>query len=1083
MKRFLLVMLTALMALGASAKTDVDYSSRFAEGTNTIEATSSWGWHKVDLKGYEVAEAEYLYIKYEASCDFEFILQDPNWQTCYKVTCSKDATEGYLKLEPNKYPSYSCVVIQNHSEGSITVNKIYFCSEEEFYNPNPEGQDEARQNLVDTYVRYQAKLGDFPVGTDYGTYPEDLFKAFEDAVNAALIMDTPEGVNMTAEQYNALAQAIVDAYRALIAAKKLYSPADGYYRLVCARLFSNGNDDDGYHDSVKGMYSSNTGSLGWNTLKTDDPTFLWTITRQPNNDYLLTNAGNTLNFTSTDKCTDGIKYITIDPIAKVDGKYETIWPLSTEEDIVMFNFRFNDKAANTSKYIHMNWHDGGKGWNGPLTTWYNTTNDSGASEWYLQAVSDEEVQEILNANAYGHDFLVMLNDANEKADIANDMIREKLITEAGQFSSPYSQNDLGSKDGGNLAEGVLIDGDNGTFWHSVWSEGSVEKGSHYLQIELADAVSGDIEFVFSRRMTSSNHLTQWGIYGSNDPDGEKYDYEWITDLDTPYGEQGETIKRTFTIENGKTYKYLRFYCESQGYFHLSEMQLYALSENPNNQAAQLGKTYTDLVAALEVANAVDPNAVSKADYDALKAAYDPFIALFVDPTPLRDAINAAEPALNLVEIGKNPGQWAEGATAAIEKTIEDAKAYDKSGKYTQAETDAYVEALGDPSATIKAAANKVDPNKFYTIRFASEDKYEEQGWSTSNVISEEVGNLFDTYLTVAKAETLEPLSADDVRQGNNLFFTENADADIAFRFVPVGEGTYTIQHAATGLYIQVYGYDSWTGLTLNPSICTVEAAGYGEVLMHATDYAGKDLSNLHAQLRDHRLVTWHDTKAGTNSCLIIEEVEYDGEVGSPLADYQAGEITTMCYPVAVAASAGKMYTVAGTYQANDKVYVALNEVQAAEAGQPVVYIAEGTYEESEEPVLNTVTLTVGTEIALEPNNTGALYGTYTDLALEEEAIIFTGKGCDVSTEETSTVYAHRAYIGGTAKADAAGTYSLVLEVGGDITGLGNTLAEVNKAGTIYNAAGQVVRRNSTLSDIQSLGRGLYILNGVKVLVK
>lgn len=110
------MMLTALITIGASAKTDVDYSSRFAEGTNTIEATSSWGWHKVDLKGYEVAEAEYLYIKYEASCDFEFILQDPNWQTCYKVTCSKDATEGYLKLEPNKYPSYSCVVIQNHSE-------------------------------------------------------------------------------------------------------------------------------------------------------------------------------------------------------------------------------------------------------------------------------------------------------------------------------------------------------------------------------------------------------------------------------------------------------------------------------------------------------------------------------------------------------------------------------------------------------------------------------------------------------------------------------------------------------------------------------------------------------------------------------------------------------------------------------------------------------------------------------------------------------------------------------------------------------------------------------------------------------
>lgn len=966
------------------------------------------------------------------------------------------------------------------------MNKIYFCSEEEFYNPNPEGQDEARQNLVDTYVRYQAKLGDFPVGTDYGTYPEDLFKAFEDAVNAALIMDTPEGANMTAEQYNALAQAIVDAYRALIAAKKLYSPADGYYRLVCARLFSNGNDDDGYHDSVKGMYSSNTGSLGWNTLKTDDPTFLWTITRQPNNDYLLTNAGNTLNFTSTDKCTDGIKYITIDPIAKVDGKYETIWPLSTEEDIVMFNFRFNDQAANTSKYIHMNWHDGGKGWNGPLTTWYNTTNDSGASEWYLQPVSDEEAKEILNANAYGHDFLVMLEDAKTKAVIANDMFRDALITDASQMTSPVSQNDLGSKDGGNLAEGVLIDGDVNTYWHSVWSTGTAETGSHYIQVEFADPVSGTLELEFSRRMTSNDHLTKWGIYGSNEADGEKYDYEWIVDLDAPYKEQGEILHLNFNIEEGKSYQYLRFYCENQGFFHLSEMQVYALAENPTNQAAQMGKVYTNLTAALEVAGAVDLNAVTKADYEALKAAYDPFIALFVDPTPLRNALKVAEPALSIVEIGNNPGQWSEEATAEFMQTIEAAKAYDKAGSYTQAQTDAYIEAIGNPNTTIKNLANKVDPNKFYTIRFASEDKYEERGWSTSNVLNEELGNLYDTYLTAATAETLAPMAADDVRQGQGLFFTDNADADIAFRFVPVGENTYAIQHAATGLYIQVYNYQGWTGLTLNPSICTVEAAGYGEVLMHAVDYAGKDLANLHAQLRDHRLVTWHDTKAGTNSCLIIEEVEYDGEVGSPLADYQAGEVTTMCYPVSVAPSAGKMYSVAGTYTANNKVYVALNEVKASEAGQPVVYIAEGVYEEvaeGETPTLTTVSLTIGTEIAAEPANTGALYGTYTNLDLEQEAIIFTGKGCDMSTEETNTVYANHAFIGASGEADPTGNYSLVLEVGGDITGISNTVAELSKAGDVYNAAGQLVRRNATLSDVQSMGRGIYMFKGFKVLVK
>lgn len=1088
MKKFLLTLFALTAMLTAKAVVNVDFSSRFEEGTNTIQCLSSWGWYSVMLGEYQVEEAEYLYISYEASCNFNLILQDSNWQNAYSVTCSADAREGYIKLTPGAYSGFSYMVIQNHSEGEITINKLYFCSEEEFYNPAPDNVEEARQNLIDIYMRYRPLFDTFPLGDDYGEYPADLYDAFVNAMNAAQILDTDEGQELTTEQLNAMSQAIVDAYKSLLAAKKMYLPGNGYYRFICARQFSEGDDETGWIDVTKAMYSDNSGANNWKTVDREDATFLWTLELQDDKSYLLRNASNKLIFNTAEKCGDKENYITFDAISKVDGDYNTSWPLSTEEDVVMFNFRFKNDPANDYKYIHMNWHNNGTGWGGPMTVWSNTTNDSGASEWYLEPVDESVAQELLNTD-YNYKFSQMLAEAKEKVSIANDMTKEKLITEANQFSSPYSQNDLGNRDGGSLSEGVLLDNDNTTFWHTYWGGGNVEAGIHYLQIEMMEEIGGDIEFTFSRRKwAGDDHVTVWGVYGSNDYDGEKDDYEWIADLETPYGSSEESITTRFTIENGKQYKYLRFYADqtssNRGFWHVSEFQLYSLSDNPNNQARNMGEVYTNLVTAIEKAETVDQNAVSKEDYEALKAAYDPFIAVFVDPTPLRDAIEAAERALELCQIGTNPGQWSEATYEALAGNIEDAKAYDRSGRYTQAQTDAYVALLADADTKFLAAANRVSPDKYYAIRFASQELYEEQGWSTSNVISEEGGDLFDTYVCPAEAETLASMDAKDVRQGSSMFFTYDDKADIAFRFIPVGEDTYIIQHKASGLYIQCYGFDSWTGLTLTPTLFTVKAVGHGENILRGKDYAANDMACLHAQLSGHRLVTWHDDYVGCNSGLLLEELPDEGEPGSPLADYKPGEVTTMCYPVSVAVSEGQLYSVVGTYSQNDKVYVAMNKVSKAEAGQPVVYTLDGTYDQENEDDAKVVTLTVGTGLCTEPLNTGALQGTYESLDLSDEAIIFAAGKCELSTDETSHVSNNHAYLPkDAAQAEATGSYDLVLEVGGDLTAVRSVLNRLSELGDIYDTAGKLLRRNATLNDVHSLSHGIYILNGIKILVK
>lgn len=658
MKKLTLLLLALLPVVTASAKIEIDLSERFDEGTNTITCTSAWGWHNAFLQGFEVEECDYLYLDYSSTCNFNLILQNESWQNQYQLTCSSGDHEVVIPLTDVR--RFSCVVLQNHSEGEITVNQLYFCTEREYLYPEPEDMEEARENLSHTYMQYLDYSFKLTPGDSYGEYPQDLFDAFQAALDAALILDDSDqnyGYDLTVEQINALAHNIVNTYLALAAAKITYMPADGYYRFVCARKFYSTDEESGettYY--TKAMYSKPTGENGWKNVEPTDPSFLWTIQRQEDNTYVLRNPSNGLTFTSASNCTNGTATIAFDPIAKEDGVYVTSWDLTTDEDIVMFNFRMSNAEADAYQYVHMMSHNQGQGWDGTMTVWCNTTKDSGASEWYLEPVDEEEAVALLNDKAFVRDFTLALDDAKAKVEMASAMDREKLITSPSQFSSPFSQNELGGRDGDDLSSNVLLDGSRNTYWHTYWEGGNAEPGVHYLQVELPEPAHGLIELDITRRNAPDDNVTLWGIYGSEYPDGEKYDFEWIADVETPYQTQGGSRTATFTIPEDKDYKYLRFYAEAtnsnRGYWHVAEFQLVALSENPNSQALALGDVYTNMVNAIAVADALDMNNVTRADYETFKEAYEPFIAKFVDPTALRQAIDAAQNSMSVCVLGR-----------------------------------------------------------------------------------------------------------------------------------------------------------------------------------------------------------------------------------------------------------------------------------------------------------------------------------------------------------------------------------------------------------------------------------------------
>ena len=120
------------------------------------------------------------------------------------------------------------------------------------------------------------------------------------------------------------------------------------------------------------------------------------------------------------------------------------------------NIRWASQPANDYVYLHQAGHSSGAGENGYLVGWCTTYSAPvcGASEWFFEEVPAEEAAEIIadfepykNKDIWVDDFKMMMKAAPGMIEVAKDVAQINLLTEASQFSSPYSQNDLGGKDG------------------------------------------------------------------------------------------------------------------------------------------------------------------------------------------------------------------------------------------------------------------------------------------------------------------------------------------------------------------------------------------------------------------------------------------------------------------------------------------------------------------------------------------------------------------------------------------------------------------------------------------------------------
>ena len=213
----------------------------------------------------------------------------------------------------------------------------------------------------------------------------------------------------------------------------------------------------------------------------------------------------------------------------------------------------------------------------------------------------------------------LLSLGYSKADTLNVEGQTALITSVDQLSSNASDEEEG-KD-----IGALIDGDYTTFWHTDW-HGKCEDDYHYLQVDLAEAYTGNLAAEIQYRSGASNDFpTTMKVWAS--ADGETFTE--VTDINFIYTGAGEWAhSASFPVENAKS---LRFATTNvaggeafRKFWHLAEFQLYSVPGTVEEEVA--GPILIDLEGA---ANSIEWSAVEGEEHSfhIVTVGGDPYMSM------------------------------------------------------------------------------------------------------------------------------------------------------------------------------------------------------------------------------------------------------------------------------------------------------------------------------------------------------------------------------------------------------------------------------------------------------------------------
>jgi hypothetical protein len=512
----------------------------------------------------------------------------------------------------------------------------------------------------------------------------------------------------------------------------------------------------------------------------------------------------------------------------------------------------------------------------------------------------------------------------------------------------------------------------------------------------------------SRRANAQNdHPVKLVVkgYSKNDEALTYEDGDSLATLNFPFRTHGETVISN-DLFDAKGYTVFRFYWEDsnggtdRGYWHCSEFNIFKAHRGPRYATTQydVRKNEADaLDAAVKTWNEGEfaddslellTDAPFAAAYEAIVATGKAWGEVYVNPTELRETIEAHNYDAKMFPIGKNPGEWSDDSKVSVIGVVNDAKKYNESGAYNKVTSANWIKAINNADSVTLASANGVKTGVWYQFAFPSEAMFDEFGWdkvagaktikaAADTHTGEDIvrcegifgkivaagkgvteyfynkGELTDT-VTIYKVADADQ----DFYAGQNMFFftedeIENFElGENLFRFIEATDSSYIIQNKATGLFLR--GGHPCT-LSPIPTYWSTKALGAGGNLVTYTDVLGNTVSNLrhlHGQNSDRRLVCWETDEIGSRSMMLIEEVEAVTE--EPATEYQLemwpGTIYAMTMPVDITIVEESGYDTPTAYGASLKVTetdttLVLNPIEdkTIKAGHPFLLLAEPTW--------------------------------------------------------------------------------------------------------------------------------------------
>ena len=221
-------------------------------------------------------------------------------------------------------------------------------------------------------------------------------------------------------------------------------------------------------------------------------------------------------------------------------------------------------------------------------------------------------------------------DAAVKANSAY-TIGGKLVTSASQLKCPWGckEQKPATATGGDWQYDCfdisnLIDDNAYTYYHTVWQNGEVAPGTHYLDVTANDKFEGTIKVYVTRRHDADNdHVKAFAITGTNNGSN----FENVANVELPNAVKAGKAEGEFTIAEGKSYSKLRFTVTSttleRGYWHMAEFQLRPMTLRASCKNAIYHEAFVAITKALEKAKKA-VGSVSVNDIDALQNAFDEY---------------------------------------------------------------------------------------------------------------------------------------------------------------------------------------------------------------------------------------------------------------------------------------------------------------------------------------------------------------------------------------------------------------------------------------------------------------------------